>query len=94
MTNIDRAASTNIRARQALQKLASGQPAIGTATLVAGVATVTTSKARTDSLIYLSRVGNLTNAGALTLFSLSEGSFVVKSTNASDAGSFNWLIHH
>jgi len=66
----------------------------GTGTLSGGTATVSNTLVTSNSLIFLTAAQSGTsNLGALTVDSKIAGtSFTVKSSNASHAGAFNWLI--
>lgn len=66
--------------------------AMGTGTLVAGTATITTTACTTSSVILLGDTNtSVTNVGSLT-YVRSSGSFVVTSTNILDTSTFVWLI--
>lgn len=66
----------------------------GTATLVGGTVTVSTTAVTASSLIFLTdTASSLTNVGTLAVTAKSAGtSFTVTSSNASDTSTFNWLI--
>jgi hypothetical protein len=67
---------------------------MGTATLASGTATVSTTKVTANSRIFLTiQGGTLTNVGFLYVSARTAGtSFVVTSSNASDAATIAWLI--
>lgn len=66
----------------------------GTGTLTGGTVTIATTAVTASSLVFLTDTTNsLTNLGTLTVASISAGaSFTVKSSNALDTSTFNWLI--
>lgn len=65
----------------------------GTGTLVAGKVTVANTSVTASSRIFLTRTGAITHAGALSVTSQTAGTgFNVESSNAEDAGSFNYEI--
>lgn len=67
---------------------------MGTGTLSGGTATIATTAVTSSSIIFLTDTGGgIANIGALSVGTITNGtSFVVDSTNASDASTFNWLI--
>lgn len=68
---------------------------IGTATLVAGTVTVSTTAVTANSKIFLTdaTTGALTNIGTPTVGTIIAGtSFVINSSNVLDASNVNWLI--
>lgn len=67
---------------------------MGTGTLSGGTVVISTTAALSTSMIFLTDTTNsLTNLGALTVSSISNAtSFTVKSSNALDTSTFNWLI--
>jgi hypothetical protein len=75
-------------------------PSIGTGTLVAGVATITTGASDAGSRIFLTRTGALGSpaAGVLQIVSKTATQFVVNSVDAAgaiaatDVGTFDWVI--
>lgn len=75
-------------------KIGTGSNAsVGTGTLSGGTATISTTAVTANSLIFIQYTGTLTNSGQLTISSKTAAtSFVVTSTNASDANTFNWWI--
>lgn len=67
--------------------------AAGTGTLSGGTATITTGRVRSTSRIFLTPTSKSANSGILTVGTIIGGtSFVVNSTNASDANTFNWWV--
>ncbi len=71
-----------------------GGGVIGVATLSGGTATVSTTNVDTTSRIFLTYESSaFTNAGMLRVGTIVAGtSFVINSSNASDANKVNWLI--
>lgn len=69
--------------------------AIGTGTLSSGTVTISTTAVTSSSFIFVTdtTTGSLVNVGSLTVGTVTNGtSFVVNSTNALDASTFNWFI--
>jgi parallel beta-helix repeat protein len=66
----------------------------GTGTLSGGAVTIATTAVTANSLIFLTNTNpSSTNVGVLQVSAKTAGtSFVVSSTNAADASTFNWLI--
>jgi len=69
----------------------SGAATRGVATLASGTVTVTTSEVSATSVIALSPRGN-TNAGTLDITITAGTSFVIRSSNGSDARNVGWAI--
>jgi hypothetical protein len=67
---------------------------IGTGTLSSGAATIATTAVTANSVIFLTDTNSgIVNLGALTVSSQTAGTgFTVKSSNALDTSTFNWLI--
>lgn len=66
---------------------------IGTGTLSAGTATISTTAVTASSLVFLTDTSNGANIGTLSVGTITAGtSFVVNSSNALDASTFNWWI--
>lgn len=66
---------------------------IGTGTLVAGAATISTTAVTANSRIFLTDTGGGVNIGAIYVSTITAGtSFVVTSLNVLDTSSFNWWI--
>lgn len=67
--------------------------ACGTAVLVAGTKTVTTTKARTTSLIFLTVKTPGGTQGYLSVGTVTDGtSFVINSTSGSETSTVAWMI--
>lgn len=66
----------------------------GTATLASGTATVANTSVTANSLIFVTDVdATIANTGYLAVSAKVVGtSFTVTSSNATDSGTFNWLI--
>ncbi|MBU6231816.1 hypothetical protein KGP36_04045 [Patescibacteria group bacterium] len=67
---------------------------MGTGTLTAGSATISTTAVTANSIIFLTDTqAGVANLGVLTVKTITGGvSFVVESSNASDTSTFNWII--
>lgn len=65
----------------------------GTATLTTGGrVTISSSLCKDTSYIFVTCNGTLTNAGYLSVYSKTAGSFTICSTNAADRSPFQWLL--
>lgn len=83
--------STNLDG--AVKITAGSNKALNTGTLSGGTATISNTTVTANSKIFLQYYGAVTNAGSLTVSSVSAGtSFTVTSTNASDANTFWYFI--
>lgn len=70
-----------------------GAEVMGQATLGGGTATVTTTNVDTNSRILLTYATGFTNAGTLKIGTITPAtSFVIESSNNSDANKVNWLV--
>ena len=71
---------------------AAGAPACGTATLVGGTVTVSTTQVHTNSIVLLSRKTSGGTPGTLTYTISSETSFTITSSSGTDTSTVDWLI--
>lgn len=71
---------------------AAGAPACGTATLVGGTVTVSTTQVHTNSIVLLSRKTAGGTLGNLTYTISSETSFTITSSSGTDTSVVDWLI--
>lgn len=64
----------------------------GQVQLSGGTATVSTVNVGTPSKVFLTYASGFTNSGTLKVGTLSPGSFVINSSNGSDANFVNWFV--
>jgi hypothetical protein len=82
-------------AGKGLQVKGGSNAKIGTGTLTAGTATISTTAVTANSRIFVTdtNTGSLVNVGSLVVSAKNAGtSFVVTSTNALDVSTFDWMI--